>query len=403
MANKEKPIYQPWNEDAFMGDTDVRYMDAVSGWIYRTLLQKSFFCDTRPYLPLDDDKLWKLAMCPDKETWLKHKPVVLSVFTEVDKEGVKFLYRKRVIDDWNRVEEIRRVNSENGRRGGRPAKADVNRTLNDGNPPQSEKKQVSEVKEVKRIEVSEEKENDMKAVKQIPVMCLKILGLKAEPWDNVWAEVKTLVEAYGNDKVVDAFDEWAKGNIGETFNGNPIQSFLKVAPGLLTGVLSISFRPEIQDLLDIMAVKSNNYMVFTRNQTFHLTRLLNEYTKDEILQVFYEFYDRINDDDYQLKFATRDFIEKAPQFLRSNRLQKQQELDQKHQIEQIKTQVQSEAAVESLQNEQASTESDELLQDTLQTFGLEDEGLKTSANSICSVCGGVNRDCICATYGSVTL
>jgi hypothetical protein len=58
-ANHEtkKPSYMPWNEDAFWGDMGVRAMTALQRWMYRTLLQASFFCATRPYLPNNDNHL----------------------------------------------------------------------------------------------------------------------------------------------------------------------------------------------------------------------------------------------------------------------------------------------------------------------------------------------------------
>jgi len=57
----KKPSYMPWNEDAFWGDMGVRAMTALQCWIYRTLLQTSFFCATRPYLPNNNNQLWVLA------------------------------------------------------------------------------------------------------------------------------------------------------------------------------------------------------------------------------------------------------------------------------------------------------------------------------------------------------
>jgi hypothetical protein len=374
MPNKEKPLYQPWNEDAFMGDTDVQYMDSISSWIYRTLLQKSFFCDTRPYLPLDDEQLWKLAMCPDKKTWLKCKLTVLSAFKEAEIGGVKFLYRKRVIDDWNRLEEIRKINSENGRRGG---EATARRSASVRLP---RLKQVMEVKECNESEVMQVTEADLKtAVKQIPIVCLKVLGLKAEPWDNVWSEVKDLVEAYGNDKVLDVFIDWAKSNIGETFNGNPVQAFLKIAPGMLMGVISTSTNPEIEDILDIVAMKSDNYLVFNKLELAEVVKMITEYGKKEFLYFFEEFYNKIKNDEYQLRFATKNFVEKGPQILRANRKQKLELDRQNTEIERLKAQVQAEESSRMAASAVSSLVDEELLKDAMETFGIEENPSETDS------------------------
>ena len=68
----------------------------------------------------------------------------------------------------------------------------------------------------------------MSIQKKLRVLCLKTLGCKAEPWDNVWDDVKELVEAFGERRVVEAFEEWAEVKKGELI-ARPIGDFSRVA------------------------------------------------------------------------------------------------------------------------------------------------------------------------------
>jgi len=114
---KRKPLYQPWNEEAFRADLQVGAMSPTQRWIYRTLLQAAFFHSTRPYLPDDDTQLWLLAGCESPKQWDRNKGVVRAMFTPVEVDGIRLLSQKRLLADWNRIEEKRQMLSENGRRG----------------------------------------------------------------------------------------------------------------------------------------------------------------------------------------------------------------------------------------------------------------------------------------------
>jgi hypothetical protein len=116
---KRKPLYQPWNEEAFRADLHVGAMAPVQRWMYRTLCQASFFCSTRPYLPDDDAELWLLAGCESPKQWERNKEVVRSRFTPVEVAGVRLLSQKRILADWNRIEVKREALAEAGRKGGR--------------------------------------------------------------------------------------------------------------------------------------------------------------------------------------------------------------------------------------------------------------------------------------------
>jgi hypothetical protein len=127
---KRKPLYQPWNEEAFRADVQVYAMAPVQRWMYRTLLQSAFFCSTRPYLPDDDTQLWMLAGCESHKQWDRNKDTVRAMFTPVELDGARLLSRKRLVEDWNRLEEKRQMLAENGRRGRKAQLASSNSPAN---------------------------------------------------------------------------------------------------------------------------------------------------------------------------------------------------------------------------------------------------------------------------------
>src|SRR5579864_9261489 len=124
--------------------------------MYRCLLQACFEETTRPNLPDDDDRLWKLANADSKKQWDKNKSVIKSKFDVIEVKGISLLRHKRVEADWNRLLEKRLALIEGGRSGGlaraSKAQARLKPALSEA---QATLKQVSKVS--KRSEVSEEK------------------------------------------------------------------------------------------------------------------------------------------------------------------------------------------------------------------------------------------------------
>jgi hypothetical protein len=113
--NGHKALYQPWNEEEFQADAIVRSMTNLERWMYRALLQQAFVCSTRPYLPDNDNLLWRLAGCDSKVDWDKCKRTVRSMFVKFSPDGQKLLKQKRVEMDWIRENEYRRKLSEKNR------------------------------------------------------------------------------------------------------------------------------------------------------------------------------------------------------------------------------------------------------------------------------------------------
>jgi hypothetical protein len=152
---KRKPLYQPWSEEAFRADLYVGAMTPAQRWMYRTLLQAAFFHSTRPYLPDDDAQLWLLAGCETRKQWERNKDVVRTRFTPVEVAGVRLLSQKRLLADWNRIEEKREALAEAGRKGGKAnAKLEPSKCLPDAKGGEANTNQ-EKLREVRR----EEKKN----------------------------------------------------------------------------------------------------------------------------------------------------------------------------------------------------------------------------------------------------
>jgi|SRR5579883_387792 uncharacterized protein YdaU (DUF1376 family) len=128
-AQKYQPKYIFWYEQDFSADEQVAYgMDWVQRHFYRALLQKAMICSTRPYLPTSDDQLWLLADAGSKERWIENKNPVMAKFQLVEIDGKEVWAHKRLLRDWDQLEEHHNEKVKAGRSGGF-AKAKRERTV----------------------------------------------------------------------------------------------------------------------------------------------------------------------------------------------------------------------------------------------------------------------------------
>ncbi len=258
MAN-DKMKFQPWDETAFRGDPEVYYLSAVARWIYRTLCQAAFICDTRPYLPDDDSALWKLAQCDSLNQWLEYSKEVRNMFEPIT-QGVTqgalgLLKRKRIINDWDRAieaykqfEAARDLSTEQGRIGGSstsPVKQQAAREngLMGGRPiNQAETREITQgglgVKpkanpsltltltelNVNKITREEPKFTPTLNLEDIWDTATRLFRKKIgrtmpEPYPKTREGFDTLVREYGDDIILDAFTEWAESR-SDSFRKN---------------------------------------------------------------------------------------------------------------------------------------------------------------------------------------
>lgn len=313
--NGHKPLYVPWNEEEFRGDVYVSAMSPLQRWMYRTLLQTAFFHSTRPYLPDDDNLLWMLAGCENKQQWLDNAETIRAMFSTIEIDGKNLLSQKRLLLDWDRLEERRTALSERGRSGGL---ATANRVLSDA--------QASKVKGSKDKESEENISNRLlrprDAFKEIPKACRQILGIRPEPIEWHKQEIKELVDAYGGAKVVEAFEQWAEANCGRSIP-KPILEFIKTADGLLQGIISGISPEDVDSLINALAEISDGEVLFGDNAKSVISKWLREYTSVEITQAFTLFYQTVTDPK-DLKYADKNFAEKGLQLLHTLRKKKQE-------------------------------------------------------------------------------
>ena len=154
----------------------------------------------------------------------------------------------------------------------------------------------------------------MSIQKKLRVLCLTTLGCKAEPWDNVWEEVKELAEAFGERRVIEAFEEWAAVKKGELI-ARPIQEFSRVAPGICTGTVQLRPKGDLFALLNDLAGIADNRVLFNREQQAAVARLMAQHSPADIKSAFQEFWGNIDGDEFLIKQAAKTFTEAAEQLL----------------------------------------------------------------------------------------
>lgn len=95
--NKEAPAYICWFENDFMADRAVIRMTPHQRLMYRALCQVARYCETRPYLPDDDNELYVLADSDSLDHWKDNREDVLRKFQRVVIDGKPMLAQKRVL------------------------------------------------------------------------------------------------------------------------------------------------------------------------------------------------------------------------------------------------------------------------------------------------------------------
>ena len=228
-----------------------------------------------------------------------------------------------------------------------------------------EKETVSEAQEVRseNLETKNEKE-DMNVKNSIIDKSREILGIRIDPRDNNWSEVKALVRSYGNDAVADKFEQWAK-NLTSPPNF-PLSGFIRVADSLLMGKFSNSVPPEeLSSLVNSLAVISDNKVVFNNKQRAILAGLLARSPSDDIKAAFREYYGNISGDDFRVGHAAREFTETAEQILFVRAKRREEAQKQAEMIARCTENERAKAVEESLKRLEEEEREAALVEDTL--------------------------------------
>jgi hypothetical protein len=204
----------------------------------------------------------------------------------------------------------------------------------------------------------------MSIQKKLRILCLKTLGCKPEPWDNIWDDVKELSEAFGERKVIEAFEEWAEVRKGEMI-ARPIQEFSRVAPGLCTGTIQLRPKGDLFALLNDLAAIGDNRVLFNREQQAAVGRLMTTHSPADIKSAFQEFWGNIENDEFRVGQAAKTFTEAAEQLLAVQARRREKERQTTELLRASTLSEQKKAAEELEARIKAAEDEQNLIEDTL--------------------------------------
>lgn len=387
LDERSKGNYQPWNQEGFNADIYVRKMTSTQRWIYKTLLQEAFVCSTRPKLPDNDEELWMLGDCETLEQWLENKSVIITRFSRVQIDGVPLLSHNRLENDWSNLLSKRGKASDAGKRSAEARSTKRNQPSTDVEHPLTdvEPESTSKVKESKeelkesRVEESTldpdepdfpengQGETEVKAKKEIPNLCLQILGVKAEMFPDQIAQIERYAQSTSNGQVVRQFEEWATENIYEEFRGRPVAAFLRSLENpRATEAKQAASDPLVVDLARELAYLSDGVVSFNDKEKSGLGRLLADgNTKEELVSIFRTFFADIQNDEFALKFAAKNFVEKADQLVYTARRKKADKQVEAEAVARTAENMVAKAEQERLTRKEAREKESELMEDEL--------------------------------------
>lgn len=352
LDERSKGDYQPWNHEEFMADRKVRRMRSAVRKTYAMLLHEMFFCTTRPYLPDDDTELFLLGDCDTLEEWQAMRPEIIGMFEMIEQDGVHLLRHSRVEDDWHRI--LKKRGSISSARS-EAAKARWNkREQPDANAMQTDANDAKEVSK-KESKVSEEsdpengQEIDVKARKQIEMICKRTLGVTAEQFPTVWSEVRDWELAESSGWLVREFEQWAAENVGDEFRGKPVSVFLRSLTNPERALQKTAAADStVVDLVRELVYLTDGAVAFDNKQKAGIAQLIQDgNTPAEITAAFKEYKAKLNfEDQFQMKFAAKTFVETADQLVYTARRKKAEKETEACAVDAARERMEREAAEE---------------------------------------------------------
>lgn len=349
MPNGNKPMYQPWVEVEFIEDEVVQSMNSLQRWMYRTLLQKAFICSTRPNLPNDNNQLWMLAGCENKQQWMENKAIILKKFEVL---GLVLVHKRLSYDyeNWAQLVEKKRFAADC--RWNAPA-------LQNGTSAFQVSKEVrkkeSEVRGMQKAQFPETK---------ITAIWEEMTGRVAESKTLYKKELRELIRVNGEEMVLGQFEIWAGLN-KNTSSKRPISTFIKQYHTGNVPQFSINMSA-INDLAVQLSLISDGAVTFNRLNLQGLAGLLAEFSQEEIIIAFKKFY---SENEQDAKWAAKDFIEKASQYILVAKVQKEQQNKKEQHMETVKQQIEAEKVREMAANEAQEAQDETLALDAFNLLG----------------------------------
>lgn len=305
MSYQAKPLYMPWNEEAFRADIDVQIMSCAERNAYRCLLQSLFWQSSRPYVQNDEKVLQISANCENHREWRKVSKAVLRKFRLITIEGAEYWENPRATRDWERIKGKRERLSENGKRSAtlqqlsgncqtidQPFKREVKEKL---------KRSYSEEK-LEGSEVTADEDTTMKQFKILGIIAGRELGITRLPSMTGWAKdrIEVVFRAYGDQQVQDDFEAWCRERTDNPPQ-YPIQDYLREVDTRLGNAKPEEKNPAIERLSTL------TYRLTKKvPNPFEVQRLLESFPEDQIESALREFVGNLNESD--MDYAAKKFF-----------------------------------------------------------------------------------------------
>lgn len=201
---------------------------------------------------------------------------------------------------------------------------------------------------------------------KISAMCRELLG---DPEDKkIFRKELREISRGREQEIIDLFRVWTRlGYSGK----KPISSFIRAYRRGDSGLVQASMTG-IQPLIDKMVQMCNGDVTFNSFNTQQISAMTVDYTSDEILRAFQEFWARF-DAEQGFKWAAKDFIEKAPQFIRLYRVQLETQKLEEGFREKAKREAEKKSLEDILRTENEQTEPEDDFFDKLAENPQKDE------------------------------
>lgn len=341
--SENKGAYQPWRHEAFLADRKVRKMTHTELKTYMLLLHEAFVCETRPNLPDDDDELEEMALCNSREEWLSVRDAILGMFEKATVGGKSVLTRKRLTEDWNKLQEIREARSEAGKASAAKRKStSVEQMLTPVNTVQQVSKQVSNVS--KEREEKEETENplsledgqgedmNLKPLKASMTMIAARYKAALGGYDTTWADIKLLADSYGSGALLSDFENFLKQKQGEDFPKGVAVAYQYAAPYRLAeeAAEAVADDSEVVSLTRELTYVSDGALSFVDKQKIRLAEVLKDFSAEEVISVFRTWLgDQDLSDPKNVSFLPGKFVQIVDSLCYSARRKKQEAVQDK--------------------------------------------------------------------------
>lgn len=190
----------------------------------------------------------------------------------------------------------------------------------------------------------------------------ELLGVRIFPGDQGWSEMSSLARVYGQDRVIEAFVEWAELGDSSTY---PLTSFVRIADGVLRGDRVLKTNADTTQLINELVSITNGEILFDQKQQMAIGKMLSSWNYIDIKSAFREFYGQISGDDFALKHAARKFVETAEQLLTLQKRRKEEARKQSEMLVQIANKERSRAVEELAEIEKKQQEEANLIEESL--------------------------------------